>query len=94
MEIVRKVVPVRAVELSIGAFCTEFRCEQLCDNGLFLVSRSNFGLRDINMEMVTKVVPVRAVELSIGAFCTELRREQFCDNGIFWIGAGSSTIRT
>ena len=35
MEIVTKVVPIRAVELSIGAFCTEFRCEQLCDNGIF-----------------------------------------------------------
>ena len=31
-EIVMKTVHVRAVELSIGPFCTEFRCEQLCDN--------------------------------------------------------------
>ena len=35
MEMDTKVVPVRAVELSIGAFCTEFRCEQLCDDGIF-----------------------------------------------------------
>ena len=35
MEMVTKVVPVRAVELSIGAFCTEFRCEQLCDDDVF-----------------------------------------------------------
>ena len=27
---------VRAAELSIGAFCTEFRCEQLCDDDIFL----------------------------------------------------------
>ena len=50
----------------------------------FLVSRSNFGLQDMNMEMVTKVVAVRAVELSIGAFCTEFWCEQLCDDDIFW----------
>ena len=33
-EMVTKVAPVRDVELSIGAFCTEFRCEQLCDDGI------------------------------------------------------------
>ena len=52
------------------------------------LSRSNFGLRDINMEMVTKVVPVRTVELSIGAFCTEFRCEQLYDNGAL-LGSGS-----
>ena len=35
MEMVTKVVPVRAVELSIGPFCTEFRREQLCDDDIF-----------------------------------------------------------
>ena len=30
-----KRVAVRAVELSTGAFCTEFRCEQLCDDVIF-----------------------------------------------------------
>ena len=39
-EIVTKMVPVRAVDLSIGAFCTEFRCEQLCDDDIFLGSGS------------------------------------------------------
>ena len=34
-EMVTKVVPVRAVNLSIGAFCTEFRCESFCDNDTF-----------------------------------------------------------
>ena len=34
-EIFTKRVAVRAVELSIGAFCTEFRCEQLCDDDIF-----------------------------------------------------------
>ena len=34
-EIVAKVVPVRAVDLSIGPFCTEFRCEQLFDEDIF-----------------------------------------------------------
>ena len=35
-EMFAKRVAVRAVELSIGAFCTEFRCEQLCDDDMFL----------------------------------------------------------
>ena len=34
-EIVTKAAPVRAVDLSIGAFCTEIRCEQLCDDDIF-----------------------------------------------------------
>ena len=33
--IVTKVTPVRAVDLSIGPFCTEFRCEQLFDEDIF-----------------------------------------------------------
>ena len=49
---VMKVVPTRAVNLSIGAFCTEFRCEQLCDDGVFRSgpgdrpSGPNLGLRN------------------------------------------------
>ena len=35
-EMVTKIVPVRAVDLSIGPFCTEFRCERFCDNDVFL----------------------------------------------------------
>ena len=35
-EMVTKRVAMRAVELSIGAFCTEFWCEPLCDDGIFL----------------------------------------------------------
>ena len=35
IEMVTKVVPVRAVNLSIGAFWIEFRCEYLCDNDTF-----------------------------------------------------------
>ena len=31
-EIVKKIVPVRAVDLSIGPFCTEFLCERFCDD--------------------------------------------------------------
>ena len=34
-EIVMKIVPVRAVDLSIGPFCTEFWCERFCDEGVF-----------------------------------------------------------
>ena len=34
-EIVTKVVAVRAGNFSIGRFCTEFRCEQLCDDDIF-----------------------------------------------------------
>ena len=32
---VTKVVPVRAVNFSIGAFCTEFRCESIRDDDVF-----------------------------------------------------------
>ena len=70
-EIVTKVVPVRAVDLSIGPFCTEFRCTQLCDEDIFRDQGQLLGpktrLRDINTETVTKMVPVRAVDLSIGS---------------------------
>ena len=86
-EIVTKVVPVRAVKLSTGLFCTEFRCEQLCDNNIFRdrgqLLGPEIGLRDINTEVVTKVVAVRAVNLSIGPFCTEFRCEQLFDEDIF-----------
>ena len=86
-EIVTKVVPVRAVNLSIGPFCTEFRCEQLCDDDIFQdrgqLLGPEIGLRDINTEIVTKMVPVRAVDLSVGPFCTEFRRERFRDNATF-----------
>ena len=34
-EMFTKIVPVRAVNFSIGPFCTEFRCEQLCDGDIF-----------------------------------------------------------
>ena len=34
-EMVTKIVPVRAVNMPIGAFCTEFRCERFCDNDVF-----------------------------------------------------------
>ena len=80
MEMVTKVLPVRAVELSIGAFCTEFRCEQLCDDDIFFVSWSFLCF-------FTKRVAMRAVDLSIGPFCTEFRCEQLCDGDTFWIGA-------
>ena len=86
-EIVTKVVPVRAVNLSTGPFCTEFRCEQLCDDDIFRdrgqLLGPKTGLRDINTEIVTKMVPVRAVDLSIGPFCTEFRCERFCDDATF-----------
>ena len=32
-----KSVAVRAVELSTGAFCTEFRRKQLCDDDIFSI---------------------------------------------------------
>ena len=34
-EIVTKIVAVRAVDLSIGPFCTEFRCERFRDDAVF-----------------------------------------------------------
>ena len=45
MEIVTKVVPVRVVELSICVFCTEFQCEQLCDNGIFWIGAGSSTIR-------------------------------------------------
>ena len=60
-EMFTKRVAMRAVELSIGAFCTEFRCEQLCDDDIFLGSGSTFGAQDRNTEMVMKIVTVGAV---------------------------------
>ena len=37
IEMVTKAVPMRAVNLSIGAFCAEIRCEQLCDDDIFWI---------------------------------------------------------
>ena len=34
-EMITKTVPVRAVDLSIGPFCTEFWCERFCDDDVF-----------------------------------------------------------
>ena len=42
LEMFTKVVPRRAVNFSIGAFCTEFRCEQLCDDDTFFWIGVNF----------------------------------------------------
>ena len=51
MGMVTKVVPVRAAELSIGAFCAEFWCERFCDDDVFWdwvleirVGRSTIGV--------------------------------------------------
>ena len=41
IEMVTKIVPVRAVDLSIGPFCTEFRCERFCDDGVFGIGVGN-----------------------------------------------------
>ena len=83
-EIVMKVDPVRAVNLSTGPFCTEFWCEQLCGEDIFRDRGQLLGPetrpRDINAETVKKMDPVRAVDLSIGPFCTEFRCGHFCDD--------------
>ena len=34
-EMVTKIVPVRAVNMPIGAFCTEFRRGRFCDDDVF-----------------------------------------------------------
>ena len=41
IEMVTKIVPVRAVDLSIGPFCTEFRCERFCDDDVFGIGVGN-----------------------------------------------------
>ena len=40
-EMVTKIVPVRAVDLSIGPSCTEFRCERFCDDDVFGIGVGN-----------------------------------------------------
>ena len=47
-EIVTKIVPLGAVELSIGPFCTEFRCERFCGNDVFRIGfgKSTIGVRE------------------------------------------------
>ena len=78
-DIVTKVVPVRAVNLSTGPSCTEFRREQLCGDDIFR-DYPKTRPQDINAEIVTKMVAMRAVDLSIGPFYTEFRRDVFCDD--------------
>ena len=56
-----KRVAVRAVELSSGAFCTEFRCEQLCDDVIFSIfhekgRRESCGVLD---HRILHRIPVR-----------------------------------
>ena len=41
IEMVTKIAPVRAVDLSIGPFCTEFRCERFCDDDVFGIGVGN-----------------------------------------------------
>ena len=52
-------VAVRAVELSIGAFCTEFRCEQLCDDDIFWIGVKNlmFALPPAGINLVPPTQP-------------------------------------
>ena len=76
---VTKVVAVRAVNFSTGRCWPEFRCEQLCDEDIFLGAGPNLWF-------FTKRVTVRAVNFSIGVFCTEFRCEQLCNDDILWIG--------
>ena len=42
---VTKIVAVRAVYFSIGPFCTEFRCQQLCDDEVFGIRARKMGPR-------------------------------------------------
>ena len=51
-EMVTKIVPVRAVDLSIGPFCTEFRRERFCDDDVF-------------SQFIMEIVVLRAVNFSI-----------------------------
>ena len=56
-EIVTKVVAVRAGNFSIGPFCTEFRCEQLCDDGVF---QKGLKIWPVRAGSVRRFAPVRA----------------------------------
>ena len=56
-EIVTKVVAVRAGNFSIGPFCTEFRCEQLCDDGVF---QKSLKIWPVRAGSVRRFAPVRA----------------------------------
>ena len=92
-EIVTKIVPMRAVDLSVGPFCTELWCEHFCDDAVFWDLGQLLWADDINTEMVTIIAPVRAVDLSIGPFCTEFWCEQLFDEDIFREGVNFWALR-
>ena len=69
---------MRAVELSIGAFCTEFRCEQLCDDDFFLI-----GVTFRNFHEKGRRESCEPLDLTI---LHKIRCEQLCDDDIFSIG--------
>ena len=52
MEMFTKIVPVRAVEISIGPFCTEFRCERFSVGGISLATMVGAGCHDALATMV------------------------------------------
>ena len=83
-EMVMKIVPVRAVNLSTGPFCTEFQCEQLCNDDIFWDLRQLLGPETQTLKLSQQIAAVRAVNFSIGPFCTEFRCEQLCDDEAFW----------
>ena len=87
-ETITKVVPVRAVNLSIGPFCTEFRCEQLCDDGIFRdrgqllaigVGNRCFFLHAVAIVFFTCGRP-KLFSHAVGLFFVNMRRPKFCSH--------------
>ena len=55
IEMVTKIVPVRAVDLSIGRFWTEFRCERFCDDDVFGIGVEKVGKGSNRFKQVQQV---------------------------------------
>ena len=79
---VTEIAPVRAVNMPIGAFCTEFRRERFCGDDAF----GNQGRQKVavtyKLKFGTKMVAMKAVNFSTIPFRTEFWCESNRDDGI------------
>ena len=73
IETVTKIVPVRAVDLSIGPFCTEFRCKRFCGNDAFRIGfgkstpiqkKQRRGHKNVRTKILCRMVRSRGRQLT------------------------------
>ena len=62
--IVTKVTTVRAVDLSIGPFCTEFQCEHFCDDDV--LRGIDYGGREIDHGVGKLIVGLGKLTIGVG----------------------------